>query len=129
VVFKLDTSGNYTVLYTFTGGADGGVPEVGVTLDEAGNLYGTAEVGGLSDGGITGTCGVVFMVDPAGNEKVLYSFTCGADGGNPITGVMRDSAGNLYGTTTYGFCCGIVYMVDSAGNFKTLYTFTVSGDV
>ena len=41
VVFKVDTSGNETVLYSFTGGADGAYPNAGVILDSAGNLYGT----------------------------------------------------------------------------------------
>jgi uncharacterized repeat protein (TIGR03803 family) len=64
--------------------------------DSAGNLYGTT-VGGGTPG-----FGVVFEVDAAGKETVLYSFTGGADGGSPYAGVIRDSAGNLYGTTSSG---------------------------
>jgi uncharacterized repeat protein (TIGR03803 family) len=120
VVFKLDPAGNYTVLYTFTGGLDGGFPEAGVILDSAGNLYGTTQTGG------TANAGVVYKLDPAGNQTVLYSFTGGADGANPWAGVIRDSAGNLYGTTagggTLGF--GVVFAVDVAGHEKVLHSFT-----
>jgi uncharacterized repeat protein (TIGR03803 family) len=57
VIFKLDTSGNETVLHSFTGGADGGNPFSAVILDPAGNLYGTAGFG--AEGG-----GVVFKLTP-----------------------------------------------------------------
>ena len=109
VVYKLDTAGHETVLYTFTGGADGGWPYVGVMRDPAGNLYGTATYGG------TAGAGVVFKLDTAGQEAVLYSFTGGADGGGPV-GVIRDSAGNLYGTTVNGGTAGwgVVYKIPPA---------------
>jgi len=64
--------------------------------DSAGNLYGTAQGGG------SGNFGVVFMLSPAGQETVLYNFLGGPDGQNPTTGVIRDAAGNLFGTTAYG---------------------------
>ena len=44
----------------------------------------------------------MYRVDSSGHETVLYSFTGGADGGGPDAGVIRDSAGNLYGTTYAG---------------------------
>ena len=65
---------SYTVLYNFTGGADGGFPNAGVIRDSAGNLYGTANSGG------TAGYGVVYKLDSAGNYTVLYNFTDGADG-------------------------------------------------
>lgn len=95
VVFKLDPAGHYTVLYTFTGGADGGSPITGVIRDSAGNLYGTTVYGG-KPGCISG-CGVVYKVDTTGQEKVLYSFTGGADGANPYSGLTADSAGTSTG--------------------------------
>jgi uncharacterized repeat protein (TIGR03803 family) len=107
VVFKLDPTGHETVLYNFTGGADGAGPS-SVILDSAGNLYGTTGSGGLfsSNCGDLETypfgCGVVFKLDPTGHETVLYTFTGGADGSAPNLGLIRDSAGNLYGTTIYG---------------------------
>jgi len=96
VVYELDTAGNYTVLHTFTGGADGGEPQAGVIRDAAANLYGTTSSGGTAGGG------TVFKLDTSGNETVLYNFTGGADGGSPSAGVIRDAAGNLYGTTFFG---------------------------
>ena len=119
MVFKLDTSGHETVLYSFTGGADGGYPDAGVIRDSAGNLYGTTSGGGASG------AGVVFKVDTSGNETVLYTFTGGADGGNPYAGVIRDPAGNLYGTTAFGGTAGqgVVFKVDTSGNETVLHTF------
>ncbi len=109
VVFKLDPSGKETVLYTFTGGADGAVPTAGLTRDASGNLYGTTLFGGTG-------AGVVFKVSPTGTETVLHTFTGGADGGNPFGVVLvRDSLGNLYGTAGGGgstaclFGCGVVF--------------------
>src|ERR1039457_6653900 len=93
-VFKLDTAGRQTVLYNFTGGADGGNPSGGVIGDSAGNFYGTTLNGGAA------SWGGVFKLDKSGQETVLYSFTGGADGWTPSGGVIRDSAGNLYGTTS-----------------------------
>ena len=125
VVFKVDTSGNETVLYSFTGGADGGYPLAGVIRDSAGNLYGTTNGGGASG------AGVVFKVDTSGNETVLYSFTGGADGGFPLWVVLaRDSAGNLYGTTAGGGAsgAGVVFKVDTSGNETVLYSFTGGAD-
>jgi uncharacterized repeat protein (TIGR03803 family) len=66
VVFKIDTSGNETVLYSFTGGTDGSIPAwVVLARDSAGNLYGTTAFGGASGNG------VVFRIDTSGNETVL----------------------------------------------------------
>src|ERR1700733_6812297 len=119
VVYKLDAAGDYSVLYTFTGGADGGGPLAGVILDSAGNLYGTTAFGGAAK------AGVVYKVDPTGKETVLYSFTGGADGGTPYAGVIRDSAGNLYGTTYEGgHFAGVVYKLDPSGTETVLHTFT-----
>lgn len=89
-----------TVLYSFTGGADGGGPQFGnLIFDQAGNIYGTTFYGG-SDG-----YGVVFKLARSGSgwtESVLWNFTGGDDGANPISGVTLDNAGNLYGTTIDG---------------------------
>jgi uncharacterized repeat protein (TIGR03803 family) len=51
-VYKLDTMGNVTVLYSFTGFGDGGNPSSGVIMDGSGNLYGAAAAGGTRGGGV-----------------------------------------------------------------------------
>jgi len=98
-VFKLDTSGNETVLYRFTGtGGDGAYPHAGVVLDPQGNLYGTTITGGSTNCtyGIEPGCGTVFMLDTTGKETILHTFAGNPDGAFP-TGVIRDAAGDLYG--------------------------------
>jgi uncharacterized repeat protein (TIGR03803 family) len=61
-VFELDTSGNETLLYSFTGGADGAYPHAGLVPDSAGNLYGTTLYGGIANG--ASGFGVVFKLTP-----------------------------------------------------------------
>lgn len=103
-VFKLDNTNKETVLYSFTGGTDGQKPNGSLVRDAAGNLYGTTILGGIVNCDGAG-CGVVFKVDKTGKETVLYSFSGGyrgPDGAWPDAGVIRDAAGNLYGTTNWG---------------------------
>jgi uncharacterized repeat protein (TIGR03803 family) len=136
VVYRLDTSGQETALYSFTGGADGANPEAGVIRDSAGNLYGTTSGGGIIGATCYSGCGVVYRLDTSGQETVLYSFTGGADGAYPYAGVIRDLAGNLYGTTPNGGSgegsagYGVVYKLDvaSPGQEAVLYTFTGGAD-
>jgi uncharacterized repeat protein (TIGR03803 family) len=99
VVYELDPTGHETVLYSFTGGADGASPVAGVIQDAAGNLYGTASEGGVISESCFANlgCGVVLKLDPTGHETVLYTFTGGADGSHPNAGVIRDAAGNSTG--------------------------------
>ena len=96
VVFKLDTTGKETVLYSFTGGSDGADPSTALILDSVGNLYGTTTYGGIANKG------VVFKLDTAGHEPVVYGFTRGTDGSGPESAVIVDPAGSLYGTTFQG---------------------------
>jgi uncharacterized repeat protein (TIGR03803 family) len=129
IVFKLDTTGKETVLYNFTGGADGAFPYGGLIGDSAG-IYGTTSAGGITAGAcFPSGCGVVFKLDTAGKESVLYSFTGGpTDGAYPYAGLIRDSAGNFYGTTYSGgagVCggCGVVFKLDTTGTETVLYSF------
>lgn len=126
-VFKITPAGVETVLYRFTGGADGSIPEqVDLVIDSAGNLYGTTSKGGdLTCLGSRGEgCGVVFKIDPTGHETVVYTFTGGVSGEYPQTGLARDSLGNLYGMATAGGSNqNLVFKVDPAGNETVLYLF------
>jgi uncharacterized repeat protein (TIGR03803 family) len=92
-----------TVLYRFTGGADGADPSSELTFDAAGNLYGTAAGGG--NGNCTDGCGTVFKLTHTNGGwsfSVLYTFTGQSDGWGPASPLVFDGAGNLYGTTPYG---------------------------
>ncbi len=120
-----------TTLYSFAGGNDAADPLTGVTLDQAGNIYG-ATVSGGADGG-----GAVFeLVQNQGTwtESVIYSFTGGNDGAYPEFGALvLDDAGNLYGTAAGGgaFNQGVVYELSAANGSWTesvLYTFTGGND-
>lgn len=103
-----------TVLYSFRGSIDGGQPFSGVTLDPAGNVYGTTEIGGNAQ------IGTVFELSPKGGgawtETVLHSFQ-GLDGKIPIGGLNFDGAGNLYGTTSEGGTAnyGVVFELSPQG--------------
>jgi uncharacterized repeat protein (TIGR03803 family) len=117
-VFKLDTAGkNFSTLYFFSGGGDGSNPLGPVVMDKKGNLYGTTQFGGdLSCGSNHQGCGVVFKLNPAGKETVLHRFS-GSDGQVPSSGLIRDAAGNLYGTAPRGGgqCsgsgCGVIFKI------------------
>lgn len=122
-----------TVLYRFTGGQDGGNPQYGnLIFDSAGHIYGTTANGGRH----TCPCGVVFELSPSGQgwiESVLYMFTDGADGAEPVSGVTFDSAGNLYGTTSDGGSnfFGTAYELmpsESGWTETTLHSFGAPGD-
>ena len=103
-VFKLSPSGTETVLYSFTGGSDGGTPRAGLIADSSGNLYGTTYQGAAcpTAPGFTYGCGVVFKLAPGGTETVLHSLAGVPDGALSYAGLIADSAGNLYGTTLEG---------------------------
>ena len=201
-VFKVDTAGHETVLYSFSGGPDGSTPRGDLTRDQLGNLYGTTSAGGTTGGGVAfkldtngvqtvlhtfggmagegftlfagmvqdssgifyGTtfdggaldcmtedhlqhptgCGTVFTLNSTGTESVLYSFKGGNDGPDgafPAGALLRDSSGNLFGTTSSGgrspcyiianmppmlpfrIRCGTVFKIDSSGTESVLYRF------
>jgi uncharacterized repeat protein (TIGR03803 family) len=116
-VFQLSPTPNgwvHTVLYSFTGGADGGEPYKGVTLDRDGNLYGTAVTGG--SGNCEGGCGVVYKLTNNGGtwtQTVIHAFTGGNDGSGPGARVTVDGVGNIYGMTPTGgaFGLGTIYKI------------------
>jgi uncharacterized repeat protein (TIGR03803 family) len=125
-VFKVDTNGNETVLYSFAGGTDGAEP-YGLIRDAKGNLYGITQAGGGTGCYRQWGCGTVFAINGAGEETILYSFTGGTDGAYPSGTLIRDSEGSLYGTASEGgnvYCsCGVVFKVSKTGEETVLHTF------
>ncbi len=129
-----------TVLYNFTGSADGGQPFASLIFDSAGNLYGTTNFGGSSNCNMG--CGTVFKLTPGSGgwtESVLYAFTGGTDGREPYARLRFDTAGSLYGTTLLGgnigsVCsegCGTVFKLKpgtSGWTESVLYAFQGAGD-
>ncbi len=131
---------HYKVLYNFTGGSDGAFPKSALLLDAAGNLYGTTVSGGNNESFCGGEgCGIVFELSPniegSWSETILYAFCpnkfC-ADGASPMSGLVIDPQGNLYGSTRYGGTSpndGIVYELSPpslpSGSWteKVLYNF------
>lgn len=124
VVFRVTPQGHETVLHRFTGGKDGGQPMAGLIRDSAGNLYGTTSAGGLTGCYPFPTCGVVFKIDSANKETVLYSFTGQSDGNYPQAPVVEDSSGNLYGSTSGENIAATIFKLDSNGTETTLLTFS-----
>jgi uncharacterized repeat protein (TIGR03803 family) len=122
--FRLSKTGTETVLYTFTGGADGAYPSAGLVEDSAGNLYGMTREGGAAG------AGAVFEINTAGTETVLYSFTGGSDGAKPFGGLIRDKFGNFYGTTQQGGTSnlGTVFEVSPTGAETVLHSFAGGSD-
>jgi uncharacterized repeat protein (TIGR03803 family) len=128
-VFKMvPSNGGWTesLLYSFTGADDGSNPYAGLTLDAAGNLYGTALINGANSGG------TVFQLTPSGSgwtEKTLYSFNPQGNGGyEPLNGLIFDPQGNLYGGTPTGGAggAGTVFELTPLANgwsFNLLYSF------
>jgi len=126
LVFELTPSnGGWTesVLYSFQGENDGGIPFAGLIFDTAGNLYGTTALGGADDEG------VVYKLTPSGSgwtESVIHSFPYDA---SPYGGLIFDRIGNLYGVTNASTGDEtVVYELTPAGGgwtFNQLYSFSV----
>ena len=128
-VYKLTSSGGAwtaSVIYNFTGFEDGAFPTATMTIDQAGNLYGTTYYESVFE----------LLPSAAGwTENTLYTFHNGSDGGNPYAGVIFDSAGNLYGATTtitQQDPGGVVYkLTHSSGSwvYSVLYSYDFSGGI
>jgi uncharacterized repeat protein (TIGR03803 family) len=125
-VFRLSSTGAETVLYSFNGNTtDGNNPQGGVISDPTGNLYGTTEAGGNGAGCTFYGCGIVFELDTAGHETILHNFNGEGDGAIPWAGLLRDAAGNLYGTTVEGGTSGLgaIFKLNTAGTLTLLHSF------
>jgi uncharacterized repeat protein (TIGR03803 family) len=124
-IFKVDSSGKETVLYSFPGRVGGETPLGGLLRDSAGNFYGTTQGGGASGGGI------VFRLDPNNNLSVLYNFPNDSGNGVYANGdLIRDKSGNLYGTTFWGGTnfCGMVFKISPSGFGSNLHSFQGATD-
>lgn len=137
-LFKLDTTGNLTTLYTFPEGAEGTSPRWRLLRTVQGVFYGVTQFGGNTTTCALGTlgCGIAFSVNAQGTEHVLHTFGEQAgDGEEPSAGLL-DDAGNGYGTTFYGgivnstcsLGCGVVFQGNVAGKYSVIYRFTGASD-
>ncbi len=111
------------VLHNFTDGPDGAIPLAGLTMNGAGDLYGTADLGGSVN------AGTVFKLkhSPSGwTFTVLYSFTGSQDGSGPQARVIFGPSGDLYGTTTGGGPDGqgVVFALKAPPSFSISYPWT-----
>jgi uncharacterized repeat protein (TIGR03803 family) len=121
VAFKVNATGKETILHSFGASKDGKTPTGDLVRDSSGDLYGTTRFGGLH------STGTVFKLNGAGGETILYNFgSMSGDGGEPEAGLIRDSAGNLYGTAVTGgpFGYGTVYKVTPGGKETLLHSFS-----
>lgn len=134
-VFKIAPDGTESLLHIFHGVPDGVNPSAGLTIDTAGNLYGTTPGGGTITQCVntdSSGCGTVFKIAPGGAETVLHAFE-GPDGiGLYGADLLVDGSGDIYGVTyaggAFNTCyggpgCGTVFKIASDGTFSTLYSF------
>jgi uncharacterized repeat protein (TIGR03803 family) len=119
-VFTMTPSGIVTVLYAFTGGADGGYPYGALVQDADGSLLGTTSSGGVAN------AGTVFRISLTGNFTVVYTFSAGSDGAYPYAGLLRAADGSVYGTTSGAgdFGAGTVFKLAVDGTFSVVYMFS-----
>jgi uncharacterized repeat protein (TIGR03803 family) len=123
-IFKISTSGDEHVIYSFKGKNDGQYPYAPLLVLN-GALYGTTYQGGASTG-----WGVVFKCSTSGTESVLYRFRAGNDGAHPQYGGLIAIKDTLYGTTYQGGASGdgTVFSVGTSGGEHVLYSFKAGND-
>jgi uncharacterized repeat protein (TIGR03803 family) len=127
----------HSILYSFTGGVDGGQPYGGVTLDADGNVFGATVVGGTGGSCPEDGCGVVYELSKSDGgrwkETVIHDFD-GADGSGPGAGLTLGPKGDLFGMTptggAHGF--GVIYRLhrksDGSWRFSVIHDFTGGAD-
>lgn len=121
-LFKIDTSGQFTLLHAFDAfGGDGQDPQGTPFVDSAGNVYGATYYDNILHNG------TIYKVDPAGQYSLFYTFPSGSgEANNPKGGgLLMDAAGNLWGTAYWGGANaqGAVFKIDRAGTVQTVYSF------
>lgn len=123
VLYELNAEGTETVLYNFAAiVGNAGFPYGGILADSEKNLYGTSQFGGVDDS-VNGT---VWRFAQDGTFSLLYAFGLLSGGENPISGLLRDPSGNLYGATEGGGTSGdgTVFELSPTGEEHALLNFT-----
>jgi uncharacterized repeat protein (TIGR03803 family) len=108
-VFRISPVGSLIIIWSFTGCRDGANPYAPLVQGSDGNFYGTTQNGG------TYGVGTAFRITPGGSLTIIWSFTGGSDGANPLAPLVQGSDGNLYGTAVDG----------GANNGGSVFTLTV----
>ena len=120
-IFKLSPPRKLTVLYSFTGGADGRSPDGRLLIDAGGNLYGMAHSDGVEN------AGNIYEYTADGSFKIVHAFSSATRrrGEGPTGGLIMDTAGNLYGLTEFGgkFDWGLVFKLAPHDKFTILHSF------
>jgi uncharacterized repeat protein (TIGR03803 family) len=120
-IFVINPDGDFTNLYSFTGAADGASPVGALLQANDGNFY------GLTGGGGADGHGTIFKMTPAGALTVLYTFTGGTDGYDPVGALVQGADGYLYGATEFNTIerfqfYGTLFKISTNGAFSTLYS-------
>jgi uncharacterized repeat protein (TIGR03803 family) len=117
-VFRITSAGDFSIIHKFTGSAGGASVVAPVVWAGGETFYGTTTLGG------TNNAGTVFRVTATGDFQTIYSFSGGADGGDP-EGLVLGNDGTLYGFTSdeFGTYRSTIYKLTPGGVFTTLYTF------
>jgi uncharacterized repeat protein (TIGR03803 family) len=117
IVYKLDLSGNFSVLHDFEGAGGGAYPNA-LIQDGGGHLYGTTSGGGSYGAGF------MYQLDLSGNFSVLHEFD-ESQGVSNLSSFVRDTNGNFYGTVlnTPNDNNGFLFKLDALGNFTTIHSF------
>lgn len=123
-LFRITSSGSYTVLYSFDGNDKGGAPYGSLIQGTDGNFYGMAESGG------TNGAGVIFKITPTGEITALHSFDYNSDGSSPKGSLVRGADSNFYGLTALGgaYNQGTIFKVTTTGGFTTLHSFSFAAE-
>lgn len=130
--FRLTPGGTKTILHSFEGDPGEGRGPVGtLAWDAGGNLYGVTSSGGIAGCASNEGCGTVFKLASDGAESVLHAFVDdGADGIQPMAGVVLDQRGNVYGTAYGGGAhgAGVVFKIAPDGTKTILHAFGGAGE-
>lgn len=133
--FELTPSGGgytETILHSFGSGNDGAYPDAGVVLDAAGNVYGSTENGGTGRRCDYG-CGTIYQLKPSNGswlENILVNFII-LNGYYPVSSLIRDPSGNLYGTAIAweAYNNGVVFKLapsDGSFTYSAIHVFNTS---